>query len=156
VSRQQDQKSSLQHALDRFITESRLSIDEVRTMDADGIIKYGFSIEGTTCLVSLYDYTQDDLSLPYLFAEFGVGIVPRSEADQKITEACAAMYDCSYPLRVGVPPFDDDCLLTLALRCEAGVFQPAYLIEVIYSAAGIAAELRKVLQIETLVKARAS
>lgn len=155
MSRQLDPKSSLQDALERFIIESGLAVDDVRTM-VDGIIKYGFNIEGTTCIVNIYDYEHHDLVTPYLFAEFGVGVVPRSEAEQKVSQACATMYDCSYPLRVGVPPFDGDCLLTLALRCEAGAFQPTYLIEVIEAAARIAAELREMLQIETLVKARVS
>jgi hypothetical protein len=146
----------VQDALERFIVESGLTVDDVRTIEDDGIVKYGFCIDGTTCLVSLYDYTQEDLSLPFIFAEFGVGIVSRSEAHEKIAEACAVIYECSYPLRIGVPPLENDCLLTLALRCEAGAFQPRYLIEMIEAAAGVAVELRGSLHIGSITKSMAS
>jgi hypothetical protein len=150
----QDPKSLLLDELDAFVVASGFSLEEVRTTDDEGMILFRFNISGTTCVVKVYDYL--DRPLPFIFAEFGVGIVERAEANQKIAKACANMYYCAYPLRLGVPPFENDCLLTLALRCEIGAFKPKYIVEVIEAAVDMASELRQILQIETIARAKAS
>ncbi|MBX9766974.1 MAG: hypothetical protein K2X47_06865 [Bdellovibrionales bacterium] len=103
------------------------------------------STAGSTGVLRLYRY-QNEKELPknWLCFEFGIGIIPHSQAPGILIKVCRDLYTCFVPVRVAAMPFSEDFqILVLLVRSEAPTFNEHYVAHMIDMGLSLADEIRE-------------
>lgn len=154
-----DQKvrlDEIKDALEKYFVETGFSLSQVIRED-DGFRSYAAVLEDTTSLLRFYSYAFEDMGHTCVWFDFAVGVVANDQLAKKVFDLTMAINDHLISFRVRTESMGRDrSLVTLLFREDIERVSPDYAVGVVATAPELAAELRQALQIETIMKAKAS
>ena len=112
---------------------------------------------GSTVVLRLYRQPDEMGGLKHWFCfEFGVGLVPQTDAAKMLHQVCIGLHTCFVPVRAAAMPYDESSeILILIIRADVDLISRPTIVPLLELASTVAFELRNSLGLHPVSKAAA-